>query len=44
MEPTYRSGQTVLVQDYASTDPQRGDVVIFYPVENAQLSMKRVVG
>lgn len=45
MEPTYRSGQTVLVQDYASTDPQRGDVVIFHPLENAQLpSMKRVVG
>lgn len=44
-EPTYRSGQTVLVQDYASTDFQRGDVVIFYLVENAQqTSMKRVVG
>lgn len=47
MEPTYRSGQTVLVQDYASTstDPQRGDVVIFYPPETAHLSsLKRVVG
>lgn len=45
MEPTYRSGQTVLVQDYASTDPQRGDVVIFHPLENSQpSSMKRVVG
>lgn len=44
MEPTYRSGQTVLVQDYASTDPQRGDVVIFYPPETHQSSMQRVVG
>lgn len=47
MEPTYRPGQTVLVQDYASTstDPQRGDVVIFSPPGTAQPSyMQRVVG
>jgi signal peptidase I len=29
MEPTIRAGQILVVQDYGSASPQRGDIVVF---------------
>jgi signal peptidase I len=44
MEPTIHTGQYVVVQDYGSATPQRGDIAIFHP-PNApqQLFVQRVI-
>ena len=47
MEPTLHSGEEVSVdaQAYASSQPARGDVILFrYPVDPRQEFIKRVIG
>ncbi len=48
MEPTIRDGQALLIQDYGSARPQRGDIIIFHPPSVSQVALpdrlcKRVI-
>lgn len=46
MEPTIQGGSFVLFNrlSYIDSEPQRGDVVVFYHKESNKLMVKRVVG
>ena len=46
MEPTLMTGDWVLVNrvSYLFKDPQRGDIVTFYPEENEEILIKRIIG
>lgn len=48
MEPTIREGQVLVVQDYGSARPQRGDIIVFRSPSVSQLALpdrlcKRIV-
>jgi len=44
MEPTLHPGQTMVIQSYVGSDPQRGDIVAYHPPNApSNLSISRVI-